>query len=97
MIRAMLSMVVRPGQEDEFQKIWLASARQIALGHPANQGQSLALDANGPRKFVISSDWASREALEAFESSAARRALSEALEPLRESAAKSVLEIVATV
>lgn len=96
MVRSVLSMLVRAGCEAEFERLWRASAERIAR-HPGNLGQSLSYDQAQPRRFVIASDWASREALRAFEVSPERIALSGGLDLLRESASKSVLEVVAVV
>lgn len=96
MIRSVLSMTVRAGCEDEFERVWRESAERIAR-HPGNLGQSLSCDQDHPRRFVIASDWQSREALRRFEDSPERVALSGALGPLRDSASKSVLEVVAVV
>jgi heme-degrading monooxygenase HmoA len=96
MIRTVLSMLCRPGHEAEFERIWRAAAEQIAL-QPGNRGQTLLRDANEPRWFVISSEWASREDLKRFEDSPVRRQLSADLDPLREQASKSVLTVVVTV
>jgi heme-degrading monooxygenase HmoA len=96
MIRTVLSMLCRSGHEAEFERIWRAAAEQIAL-QPGNRGQTLLRDATEPRWFVISSEWASREDLAAFEQSPVRKQLSADLDPLREQATKSVLTVVVTV
>jgi quinol monooxygenase YgiN len=95
-VRSVLSMLVRDGCQDEFRRAWHASAQRIAR-RPGNLGQSLSCDETEPRLFVIASDWESRDALRAFERSPERIALSETLDPLRESATKSVLQVVETV
>jgi quinol monooxygenase YgiN len=89
-------MLVRAGCEEQFERVWRAAAERIAR-YPGNLGQSLSYDHAQPRRFVIASDWTSRETLGAFEGSPERVALSSALDPLRESASKSVLEVVAVV
>lgn len=96
MVRSVLSMTVRAGCEGDFERIWRAAAERIARS-PGNLGQSLSYDQSEPRRFVIASDWESREALRRFEGSPERVALSGALEPLRESASKSVLDVVVVV
>lgn len=96
MIRTVLSMLVREGCEREFEQAWRTSAERIAR-QPGNLGQTLSYDVTQRRVFVIASDWESREALHNFEHSSERIALSARLEQLRESASKSVQEIVATV
>jgi heme-degrading monooxygenase HmoA len=93
MVRAMLTMVVHPGCEAEFERIWRAAVLEPG-DLPGSLGQALTYDP-AMRAYIITADWESRDALAAFEQSPQRRALSEALIPLRESASKSVLEIVA--
>jgi heme-degrading monooxygenase HmoA len=95
-VRSVLSMLVREGCEREFEQTWRASAERIAR-FPGNLGQSLSHDENQRRMFVIASEWESREALRAFEGSQERIDLSARLDTLRESASKSVLQIVATI
>jgi heme-degrading monooxygenase HmoA len=96
MIRTVLTMVVREGSQARFEAVWRAAADRIA-GHPGNRGQSLARDTREPRRYVITGDWADRAALAAFEGSADRIALSAGLDPLRESAGKSVQELLSVV
>jgi heme-degrading monooxygenase HmoA len=93
MIRTVLSMVVRPGCEPDFEETWVAAAEAISR-YPGNLNQTLMRDATERRRYVITSDWTNATALRAFESSDQRRALSAALESLRESAEKTVLEVV---
>jgi heme-degrading monooxygenase HmoA len=94
LVKTVLSMVVRPGCESDFEKVWAAAARSISEC-PGNLEQTLTRVENEQRRYVIISDWLSLDALRAFESSEERRKLSAALEPLRESATKSVLAVVA--
>jgi quinol monooxygenase YgiN len=93
MIRSVLSMTVREGDTEEFVRVWRPFADQVAE-QPGSLGQTLAVDATQPRRFVINSDWQTAEALRAFETGPVRQALSAALEPLRESASKSVLDVI---
>jgi quinol monooxygenase YgiN len=96
MVRTVLTMLVRPGHEREFERIWQSFAERIAQ-QPGNVGQTLMSDQGQPRSYVIASDWFSGEALRSFETSELRQALSGALDPLRESASKAVLDVVVTV
>jgi heme-degrading monooxygenase HmoA len=93
MVRTVLSMVVRPGAERELEQVWTATAPAIS-DFPGSLNHAMMRDAGEHRRYVIFGDWASAGALRAFEVSDERRALSAALEPLRESARKSVLESV---
>ncbi|CAN3983659.1 antibiotic biosynthesis monooxygenase family protein [Kitasatospora purpeofusca] len=94
MIRTTLSMVVRPGREREFERTWLAAAEQSSR-QPGALGQALLRDPREPRHYTVTADWATHEDLAAYQASDHRVALSTALEQLRESAARSVLEVVA--
>lgn len=92
-VRTVLSMVVREGCERRFEEEWRTAAAGIAR-FPGNLTQTLARDRGHERRYVIISDWAGADALESFEPSPERKALSAVLETLRESAEKSVLEVV---
>jgi quinol monooxygenase YgiN len=94
MVRAVLTMVAREGCEYDFEKIWRAGALQ-ANAFPGCIRQALTRDQRHKRTYIITGDWADLESLESFEKSLERQALSRALEPLRESARKSVLDIIA--
>jgi len=95
-IRSVLTMQVREGCEEEFREAWRSYAERIAH-HRGNRGQTFAAQVGQIRTYVITGDWADRESLAAFESSADRQALSARLDPLRESAGKSVLDVIVTV
>jgi heme-degrading monooxygenase HmoA len=92
-VRAVLSMVVRPGREREFERIWRESADR-ASRFPGCLGQSLTCDPQHPQTYTITGDWESPGALRTFEQSEERKALSHSVEPLRESSGKTVLNIV---
>jgi heme-degrading monooxygenase HmoA len=92
MVRAVLTMLVRKGCERSFEEAW---RKAMMAPLPGSLGQAMTCDAQQRRLYVITGDWESRDALKAFEKSAGRRAMSAAFEPLRESASKQVLEIIA--
>jgi len=94
MIRAVLSMVVREGAEAEFEREWLAAAA-ITRNEPGAIRQTMLRDPGTPRHYTICADWAAPLHLSAYQQGPHRRALSAALEPLRESASRSLLEVVA--
>lgn len=96
MIRTILQMRVRRGEEHAFERLWADSAIKIAE-IPGNMGQSLLRDHDHPATYVIMADWLSRAHLEDFEKSTIREELSAALSPLREAAQKTVLESVQNV
>ncbi|PRX06372.1 UNVERIFIED_ORG: quinol monooxygenase YgiN [Actinomadura viridilutea] len=92
MVRAVLTMLVREGCEAAFEDIW---RRTMKEAQPRGSlGQALTCDPRQRRRYIITGDWESREALQAFEQSPERRSMSAAFEPLRESASKQVLEII---
>lgn len=93
MVRAVLTMLVREGCESSFEAIWRSAMREGPF--PGSLGQAMTCDSRQRRLYVITGDWKSRSDLEAFEKSPGRRAMSAAFEPLRESASKQVLEIIA--
>ncbi|MFA1548312.1 antibiotic biosynthesis monooxygenase [Actinomadura chokoriensis] len=95
MIRAVLTMLVREGCEAAFEDVWRRAMRDTQPR--GSLGQALTCDPQLRRRYIITGDWESSEALRAFESSAERRSMSAAFEPLRESASKQVLEIIARV
>jgi len=96
MIRTVLVMVVSPGNEQVFEKTWREAAARIA-NRPGCVGQSLAQDQASQRTFSVVSDWERPEDLAAFQVSPERVALSTALDPLRESATKSVWSVLCQV
>jgi heme-degrading monooxygenase HmoA len=93
MVRAVLTMLVREGCESSFEAIWRKAMKEGPF--PGSLGQAMMCDSKQRRLYVITGDWQSRSDLEAFEKSSVRRSLSAAFEPLRESASKQVLEIIA--
>jgi quinol monooxygenase YgiN len=95
-IRSELTMQVRAGCEGEFRAVWRSYAARIAA-HRGSRGQSLATQVGAERTWVITGDWADRQALAAFESSTDRQELSARLDLLRESASKRVFDIEITV
>ena len=80
MLRAMLYMTVKPGQEEAFERAWRDVAAQARHAN-GNLRQALLRDPNDPASFVVSTDWESREAFHDFERSPEQDALTA---PLRE-------------
>src|SRR5438552_3317330 len=66
MVRATLTITVKPGKEDEFVEAWRAIAEEVSR-EPANLRQALMRDADAERTFVLLSEWESREAFLAWE------------------------------
>jgi quinol monooxygenase YgiN len=93
MIRAVLTMVVKEGCEADFEREWLAVAC-LTSREPGSVRQTMLRDLGVPNHYTICADWAEPVHLVAYQGSRQRRALSAALEPLRESATRNVLEFV---
>lgn len=96
MIRTVLDMVVRAGCAEAFERTW-RDAAAVAAGYPGAVAQTMLRDPTDPLRYTITADWDSRESLSTYQRSADREALSAALERLRESASKSLLDVVAHV
>lgn len=95
-VRTVLTMTVKEGCEERFEKVWRDAAPRIAA-FPGNLSQTLARPDGDDRVYVITSDWADPSALRAFETSPERVGLSERLEQLRESAHKSLHQVLVKV
>jgi heme-degrading monooxygenase HmoA len=89
-------MRTREGCEVEFEEAWRRAADEISKV-PGNLRQELLRDADDPRTFLITADWANRAAVDAFGRSSARETLTEALRDLREDASRSTYEALAVV
>jgi len=93
MIRALLSIKIKPGREEEFERVWLGVAERVRA-EPGNLRQTLLRDPADPCGYIIMSDWESREAFTRFERSPAQDALTAPIRELRASASMTVQEIV---
>jgi heme-degrading monooxygenase HmoA len=96
MVRATLTITVKPGNEEEFERAWRAIAEQVQR-NPANVRQTLLRDPDDSRTFIVSSDWESREAFSEFERSPEQDDLTAPLRELRESGRMTVQEIIVDV
>lgn len=93
MLRTVLRMTVRAGCTEEFRAAWSRTA-QVAAALPGSVAQALLSDPADPAVHLIMADWADRASLDAFQNSPHRRELSAQLDRFRESADKSVLDVV---
>jgi heme-degrading monooxygenase HmoA len=91
MIRATLRMRVRPGLEQDFQQLWEKIALEVRRT-PGNLRQDLLR--GGEREFVITTDWATREAFHAFEQSGEQNGLTAPLRELRESVSMETADLL---
>jgi heme-degrading monooxygenase HmoA len=93
MVRASLYMTVKAGRGKDFERVWRQIAEEVRKA-PGNMRQSLARDPDDPESFVVTSDWASREAFHEFERSPEQDDLTAPLRDLRDSARMTVHELV---
>jgi heme-degrading monooxygenase HmoA len=91
--RVQLTMVVHPGKEEEFEKVWL-SAGDVITSHPANLGQTLLRSAEAPGTFVITSDWVNETLFREYEGSQAHIEHRGLLHPLRASGSMTTLTVL---
>ncbi|MGY1809882.1 FAD-dependent monooxygenase [Blastococcus sp. SYSU D00669] len=95
-VRTLLRMRTREGCEAQFEQAWRRAAAEISRV-PGNLRQELVRDADDPRTFLITADWADRASVDAFGRSSARETLTAALRDLREDASRSTYEVLCTV
>lgn len=93
MIRATLTIDVRPGHEPAFECAWRAVAAEVR-GTPGHLRQALLRDPAASTRYVVSSDWESADAFRAFERSPAQEALTAPLRALRTSASMTVHDLL---
>ena len=93
MIRATLSMKVKPGKGADFERAWEAIAEKVRRA-PGNLRQALLRNPDDPESFVLTSDWQSRELFHAFERSPQQDDLTAPLRELRESASMAIHQLV---
>ncbi|MEU8265459.1 antibiotic biosynthesis monooxygenase [Micromonospora sp. NPDC048999] len=86
-------MRTRQGCEERFEKEWLAAAEEIRALDGCLR-QDLVRDADDPRSYLIISDWADRERLDAFGRSAHRDRLLRVIRELRESAQRNTYQVL---
>ncbi|MGC4807503.1 putative quinol monooxygenase [Micromonospora sp. DT233] len=92
-VRTVLAMRTRPGCEQRFEAAWRFAAEQISTLDGCLH-QDLVRDADDPRSYLIISDWADRERLDAFGRSEHRDHLLRAVRDLRESAQRHTYQVL---
>ncbi len=95
-VRTVLAMRARQGCEERFEKEWLAAAEEIRALDGCLR-QDLIRDADDPRSYLIISDWADRERLDAFGRSEHRDRLLRVIRELRESAQRNTYQVLHSV
>ncbi|MDG4800401.1 antibiotic biosynthesis monooxygenase family protein [Micromonospora sp. WMMD980] len=89
-------MRTREGCEDRFEAEWRAAAEEIRTLDGCLH-QDLVRDAEDPRVYLVISDWADRERLDAFGRSAHRDRLLRVIRELRESAERHTYQVLHSV
>ncbi|SCE99860.1 putative quinol monooxygenase [Micromonospora mirobrigensis] len=95
-VRTVLAMRTRPGCEERFEAEWLAAAEQIGTLDGCLR-QDLVRDADDPRTYLVISDWADRDRLDAFGRSEQRDHLLRIIRELRESAERHTYQVLHSV
>jgi quinol monooxygenase YgiN len=95
-VRTVLAMRTREGCEERFEAEWLSAATEIRTLDGCLH-QDLVRDADDPRSYLIISDWADRERLDAFGRSEHRDRLLRMIRELRESAQRHTYQVLHTV
>jgi quinol monooxygenase YgiN len=95
-VRTVLAMRTREGCEARFEAEWLSAAERISTLDGCLH-QDLVRDADDPRSYLIISDWADRERLDAFGRSVHRDHLLRVIRELRESAQRHTYQVLHSV
>ena len=95
-VRTVLAMRAREGCEQRFEAEWLCAAQEIRTLDGCLR-QDLVRDADDPRTYLIISDWADRERLDAFGRSVHRDRLLAVVRELRESAQRHTYQVLHSV
>ncbi len=66
--RVELTMDIQPGNEQEFERVWLEVGQTVAA-HPDNISQWLSASSEAPGRYLIVSDWPDEETFRRFEQS----------------------------
>ncbi|MEV0723837.1 antibiotic biosynthesis monooxygenase [Micromonospora purpureochromogenes] len=95
-VRTVLAMRTREGCEERFEAEWRSAAEAIRALDGCLK-QDLVRDADDPRSYLIISDWADRERLDAFGRSEHRDRLLQMIRELRESAQRHTYQVLHSV
>ncbi|MFF4889223.1 putative quinol monooxygenase [Micromonospora chersina] len=95
-VRTVLAMRTREGCEERFESEWRTAAEEIRTLDGCLH-QDLVRDADDPRSYLIISDWADRERLDAFGRSEHRDRLLRIIRELRESAQRHTYQVLHSV
>ncbi|MFF5176220.1 putative quinol monooxygenase [Micromonospora sp. NPDC000089] len=95
-VRTVLAMRTREGCAERFEAEWRSAADEIRTLDGCLR-QDLVRDADDPRSYLVISDWADRERLDAFGRSAHRDRLLRVIRELRETADRHTYQVLHTV
>lgn len=95
-VRTVVAMRTKKGCEQRFEAEWLSIAEKIQTLDGCLR-QDLVRDVDDPRSFLIISDWADRERLDAFGHSEHREQLLQVIRELRESAQRHTYQVLHSV
>ncbi|ASO19718.1 heme-degrading monooxygenase HmoA [Actinoalloteichus hoggarensis] len=91
--RVMLRMQIKPGMEQDFERVWLEVGDSVT-SHPANLGQWLSRsDEEGV--YYIVSDWVSEPRFREFETSDRHLQHRQQLHPYRSGGSMTTMHVVA--
>jgi heme-degrading monooxygenase HmoA len=92
--RVMLRMVVKPGAEPDFERVWLEIGDGVT-DHPANLGQWLSRSIDESGVYYIVSDWVDEPRFREFETSARHLEHRQKLHPFRSGGSMTTMHVVA--
>lgn len=93
MIRAVLTMQVKEGREQDFEQAW-RNVAEHTRHVSGNLRQALLVDQSKPGVFIITSDWEDHESFRRFERSEIQDILTASLRAMRESSQMSIQTLV---
>lgn len=96
--RVMLRMLIKPGMESEFERVWLEIGDSVT-SHPANLGQWLARADSGDEGedgvYYIVSDWVDEPRFREFETSDRHLEHRKKLHPYRSGGSMTTMRVIA--
>ncbi|POX50081.1 antibiotic biosynthesis monooxygenase [Streptomyces sp. Ru72] len=92
--RVMLRMEIRPGMEEDFEKVWQEVGDSVT-DHPANLGQWLSRSAEESGIYWIVSDWVNEPLFREFETSDRHLVHRQKLHPFRSGGSMTTMHVVA--
>jgi len=91
--RVMLQMQIKPGMEDEFERVWLEVGDSVT-SHPANLGQWLSRSQDEDGVYYIVSDWVDESRFREFEHSDRHLEHRQKLHPYRSGGSMTTMRVV---